>query len=480
MIFTVLTFVLKSMACTGILSAYYYLVLRNRNFHAFNRFYLLAIAVLGSVLPLMKWDIPYPAHASGSVIRVLNVVSRPFAEQEIARGTTHFVAVPLIAGVIYTLIAVAIFLPTMLSIYRLLKIKRNSRSSAINGIQLVHTQLPDAPFTFGNTVYWNDDIDTHSEPGISILAHEQVHIQQMHTADKLFFRMLTASLWFNPLLWLLQRELGMVHEFLADEGMPDNSGEMLATILLQQHLGAHYASIIQPFYCSPIKRRINMLNQNNRHERKLRMLLTVPVLAASALLFSFARTAAPSKPRQATTLLLDAGHGGNDAGAESKNGIKEKDLNLRIISELAHLAPEYGITTAMTRNDDNYISLNDRVKEVERQHAQLFLSLHVNQDVPGVPGRKGFEVNISQGNAQYENSRLLASAIAGELRYVHVSPEISQRGLHVLRSNPVPAVLIECGNIDSADDMAILQNDEKLEQLCRHILSGVVAYRNRK
>jgi N-acetylmuramoyl-L-alanine amidase len=142
---------------------------------------------------------------------------------------------------------------------------------------------------------------------------------------------------------------------------------------------------------------------------------------------------------------------------------------------MAKLAPEYNIEVVQTRKDMN-LSMEERRKMALSSSAQMFISIHVNKNATNEVLSKGYHVIINKRNTLYDASRTLASAILGQLSTSETA--LIEKNIGILKQHSVPAILIECGNIDDVHDLTTLQNDEQLEGMCRKILAGVVIYKN--
>jgi N-acetylmuramoyl-L-alanine amidase len=383
------------------------------------------------------------------------------------------------AALLYGAVAAALLIVAAIRVWQVVRLSRGYAITRHNGYRIVHTQLPQAPFTFGKTVFWNDSIDAGSHEGSLIMQHELVHVRQYHTADKLLLQVLTALCWFNPLLWYIGRELKEVHEFLADEqAAPD--ADAFARMVLTANSKGRFPMVTSHFFSSSIKRRLSMVTQQTpTAHRWLRKALMLPVLAVPLALFSFRVSYAPAVPlpaKGAITLVLDAAHGGKDMGAVSPDGYTEKELTLRICRKIASLAPSYHVGIVMTREGDTYPTLNDRVAMANAQKDALFLSVHVNKAIAGQPPQEGCEIIISEKSTQAAESRKLASAVSSMLTTDGIGTQLRQQGLHVLKANNHPAIAIECGTVESTADMQRLKDDARLEAMCRNILAGIVAY----
>jgi len=199
-------------------------------------------------------------------------------------------------------------------------------------------------------------------------------------------------------------------------------------------------------------------------------------------------------------VLIDPGHGGRDPGAPGISGAsKEKDLTLAMSQELADLLEQRGrVRVALTREDDKYLTLEQRAAIARHLHAGLFLSIHM--DSAPNPLAKGATVySLSDVASSEEAARFAASenrddtALSSEAddnvralladvalrEQMEDSAALAERMLqraagrielrprphqfaafHVLRRAETPAVLVEAGYISNADDEAKLMTKE--------------------
>lgn len=211
--------------------------------------------------------------------------------------------------------------------------------------------------------------------------------------------------------------------------------------------------------------------------RRARQLFVLPVIAASALLFSFSNPNTKAvRAEKTVTILLDAGHGGEDAGARNADGITEKDLNLAITNRIIKMAADYNVRVISIRPEDKYVTLPERVAKTNNTNADLLLSVHVNYEAEG----SRYQVIMDERNVMKGKSQKLASAINAQMQELGMKPEIYNKHLVILKDAKVPAVLLECGDITKPEDVDMVMNDRKLHSLCDRILTGIVAYANSK
>src|SRR5208337_987126 len=95
-------------------------------------------------------------------------------------------------------------------------------------------------------------------------------------------------------------------------------------------------------------------------------------------------------------IVVDAGHGGWDLGTVGRRGLLEKDLVLEIAQRLGKLLESrLGSEVILTRNDDNYIPLDERAEIANQSQADLFVSVHANySDLPSARGVETYYTNF--------------------------------------------------------------------------------------
>ena len=480
-----LVYLLKVIICSGILFAYYLLALKNRKLHSFNRFYLLAATLCSIVLPLLHFSLyRVGSMSSHTGIALLQVFNADSAEKTVNASAGSYMNAWLIARLTYLLGSIILFVFLLRRVVFIYQLKQRHKAVTMAGFDLVKVNSNSAPFSFFNTLYWKEGTPLDSTTGQIILQHELVHIRQKHTLDKLFMQLCLIVFWCNPIFWFMQRELSQLHEFIADEGaIRDGDTDAFARMLLQAHYANAFPDIVHSFFYSPVKRRLTMLSNTNRTKyAHLRRFMALPLLTGAIFLFSFTpkHEAVANRAEKLVTLVLDAGHGGKDNGAIHGEYGKEKDINLRITQRITELAGEYNIHVVLTRKGDEYPTLQQRVTLSNNIHADVFVSIHVN-DHRMDNDKNDYEMYISNQNSNFSNSRLLASAIAANLKGLGINMVLnSDKHLWVLSQNQAPAVLIECGEVNNAAEMTLLNDNKRLDAFCRQVLGGIVNFENNR
>jgi len=205
---------------------------------------------------------------------------------------------------------------------------------------------------------------------------------------------------------------------------------------------------------------------------------------------------APGRP----IVLIDPGHGGQDPGATAVSGdLAEKQLTLEFARALRDkLASDGRVRVALTRDDDRYLTLEERSALARRIGASLFVSIHMDS-APNPLARGATIYSLSEVASDAEAARLaqsankgsvLASVDDGSVRAIlsdlalrsqmTASADLAERvvrsssgrvtlrpqphrfaDFHVLRNSGVPAVLFEAGYISNVDDEAALRSPEQ-------------------
>jgi N-acetylmuramoyl-L-alanine amidase len=212
-------------------------------------------------------------------------------------------------------------------------------------------------------------------------------------------------------------------------------------------------------------------------------------------------------------VVIDPGHGGRDPGATSVSGqVHEKDLTLALAQELRDDLVKRGrVRVAMTRNDDRYLTLDERAAVARRLDAAMFVSLHMDS-APNPLARGATVYSLSDVASDEEAARLAASENAGAQTaasdgsvrsllsdlamegQMSASAELAKRLLnksagrfelrpnphqfaafHVLRRAGAPAILFEGGYISNADDEVLLRSHGQRAKIALALAQAIEA-----
>ncbi len=284
---SILLYLFQTILISGLFVGYYWVALRNKKFHYYNRFYLLTASVISLIAPLLNFDwfsIEEPVlYGSSEVLQfVLPLIKSTTTSSSFQYSWMDY------ALVISFLVTMALVIILFIQIMKIQILKKKSVVTPMDGFDFINTKEENAPFSFLNNLFWKESISLQDEGGQQIFIHEITHIQQKHTWDRIYCQIVASIFWVNPFNWIIQKELMTIHEFIADEEAVGNANvEIFAKMLLQAHYGNHFLNPTHQFFYSSIKRRIIMLTTSKSIKYSYaRRLMVLPILVISVGLVS--------------------------------------------------------------------------------------------------------------------------------------------------------------------------------------------------
>lgn len=516
---------LQVILCSGIMMGYYWLVLRNKRFHHYNRFYLLAIALLVWLVPLIKIQWQYQTVSQDlTMVQLLSVVadSNTRIEEAVTRSGFRW-SWEMAAWGVYLTVAAVLLGAMVIAFIRLYQLLKAHSCKNVGEVYLILTQAKGTPFSFFRYIFWNEEIDIRSEAGKQILQHELTHVKQKHSVDKIIIQLVLVAGWFNPFFWLLKKEMEMIHEFIADKkAVTDGDTAALAHMLLTAAYPRQQFAMTNPFFFSPIKRRLQML-ANNRNPRfsYLRRLVVLPLLAIVVVLFAFRskeqRAGGPisvatmmekvvdvvagNQPQRSVsvaniamldrtyTVVLIPGHGGENKGGVAADGTKESMLTLALAKAVKEMNRNENIRIILSRETDQTMPYTRAVELANQHHPDLVLLLHVNEFLVKQNSNRTKVQDPLSGirfyipDAASSNQSLLSRMLASEMAFTMTTLKSPVMGIRsnkttnfILNQLNSPSVLIETGFMSNPADLAKLQTESYRREMAASILNGVNEY----
>lgn len=181
------------------------------------------------------------------------------------------------------------------------------------------------------------------------------------------------------------------------------------------------------------------------------------------------------RPLKDITIVVDAGHGGSEAGAIGCCGDKEKDINLAIAKDLEQELVSRGANVVMTRREDFDVALQDRVKIATENNAAMLISIHAN----AIPDGSDPITNRGTSVYYYHNqAKPLAESILSSMttELCTQNDKVRQGSLALVRPTSAVSVLIEVAYIINPDDYALLTDKDFQARCAASIANGVEAY----
>ena len=179
-------------------------------------------------------------------------------------------------------------------------------------------------------------------------------------------------------------------------------------------------------------------------------------------------------PLSGKVIVLDPGHGGADAGAISPGGLREKELNLAVAARLKQKLEALGAEVLLTREDDRYLWLYDRVAIANRVGGAVLLSIHANNH----DNRKILGLEVWH-YPEREESAMLAKALADAVLArtgQHFRGIMSSKDFVIPREAEMPAVIFEMGFISNREEEKLLITEEFQDKIAEGLSQGLLDY----
>jgi N-acetylmuramoyl-L-alanine amidase len=167
-------------------------------------------------------------------------------------------------------------------------------------------------------------------------------------------------------------------------------------------------------------------------------------------------------------VVIDAGHGGSDPGAASVSSRREKEFTLSVANKVYELLKQVAsIRTYMTRTDDTYPTLEERVALANSVQADLFVSIHGNSYKPTISGTETYY--------EREESRAFAEVMHRHLIAATGLPDrgVRRENFKVVRETTMPAVLLEVGYLSNVHDEALMFSEPFQDKVAAAIVAGI-------
>tara|TARA_R110000787_G_scaffold113832_6_gene223201 strand:- start:6069 stop:7610 length:1542 start_codon:yes stop_codon:yes gene_type:complete len=255
----------------------YDLFLSKETFFTKNRWYLLSTPLVAFLLPFIKIPTIQKIVPQEFSIVLPEIILSPqsFIEQTETYQSINYFDLFFIAGFIIFLI---VFL---IKLFKIISLIRNNSLENKDSYKLILLPKSKKAFSFFNYIFLGNNISVSDRE--QIVAHEMIHCKQKHTYDLLYFEFLKIVMWFNPLLYIYQKRIAAVHEYITDaEVVKFNPKEMYVNKLINDLFDVENILFVNQFYKhSLIKKRIIMITkEKSKQIMQAKYLLLIPVLAS--------------------------------------------------------------------------------------------------------------------------------------------------------------------------------------------------------
>ncbi|RYU94130.1 M56 family metallopeptidase [Emticicia agri] len=291
-----LIYLLKVSACLAVFYGLYFFAFRKFTFHTLNRFYLLSTLCVGFLIPLISFETTKVVKATPvTIVENIPLASAPvyspayapdYDSQKIAtvkpekKTDWRFY---ILSG--YIMVAMVLLLFFCTKLFKIYQLSRKAVKAANLRIVQSDGQLTNA--SFFNLIFLNTNGLSANEKA-QIIAHECVHVRQLHSIDVLLVELCKIALWFNPIIYFYKKSLIEIHEFEADlNTIQQFDSKNYAQLLLKLGIN-HQVDLTNQFSLRPLSTRIQFIfRKRTGGVKKVFYMLGLPLLALG--IFSFAQ-----------------------------------------------------------------------------------------------------------------------------------------------------------------------------------------------
>lgn len=280
-----INYIIQMLLFQTLFLAVYDLFLQKETFFKWNRIYLLATPILSFIIPFLKLESFRKTVPQDYMVYLPEVVINP--QVYVEENTS--LEIIFAASTIIFYVGMGFF--TVLFLVRLTKIVKlihTSKSIKKDNYTLIVLDEKQAAFSFFNYIFINNHLLENQD--LQIIQHELIHCKHKHTIDLLYFEFLKIVLWFNPLVYVYQKRITLLHEYISDaEVVKETDKKTYFNKLLAETFNVENISFINQFFKhSLIKKRIVMITKEKSQKMKqLKYLLIAPLLLVMLLLSSF-------------------------------------------------------------------------------------------------------------------------------------------------------------------------------------------------
>ncbi len=273
-----LVYILKVSLSLVVLSLIYYSFFRNDTLNKLRRYFLLFIILFSIIFPFLQFD--FLPHETDTFIYQLNLAQVEVTP--VLSNTSDAVSLnfQLFFVNLLMIVCAMLFIRFIIQLVGVLSMIYKGKTIEKDGYKIVCINQAITPFSFFNRIFIRG-LDNDTDDLKLMIKHEQAHVRQKHSLDIIIAELFCIAFWWNPIAWLLRKEIKVNIEYLADNEVINNGIDMrqYQYLLLQTIQNNASIYIINDFNVSQLKKRITMIN---KHETSrifsIKYLLIIPIV----------------------------------------------------------------------------------------------------------------------------------------------------------------------------------------------------------
>jgi beta-lactamase regulating signal transducer with metallopeptidase domain len=275
-----LFYLLEANLYLAIFYCFFKIFLNKDTFYSLNRYYLIFSTIISFCIPFFKvgvWN-KETFNAVDNVIFTEQAINPSASIIQYQQSNDPIFTLNSLLFAVYLFVTLLLLFRLLKGFIHILKIKRLDKYRIENGVKIIYLKKSKSAFSFFNLLFIDPELENQS----TIIKHEMAHIKQGHSFDILFYEFIGVINWFNPAVYLIKKDIKLIHEYLADTVVIDSDMKKYdyAMFLIKQ--SANIESLLltnQIFSSSLLKQRISMLNQNKTAGWvRLKMLFVLPII----------------------------------------------------------------------------------------------------------------------------------------------------------------------------------------------------------
>lgn len=289
-------YIIEVLISSGLFLALYRWLLAGKVRYRICRAYIVGAMLLAAVIPLLDVPMYSPPPVPAAVERALVLVPEAMPESGIAPGegaadeipaapaATEAIVLKILAAA-YILISASSIALIVFNTIKIRRLRREARLTRIEDWTLAESEKIQTPFSFLRTVYMGFNYSPSERR--MILSHEASHVRHRHSYERLALSVLRSILWFNPFLWIAEKDLREVQEWEADRDVlkEGNDLTLYRTAIFKQLFG-YNPEISSGLNHSLTKKRFIMMTKTRPGRyATLRLAAALPLITATFLAF---------------------------------------------------------------------------------------------------------------------------------------------------------------------------------------------------
>ncbi len=458
-------YLLKASAIIVIFYTCYKVCLQRDTFFEQNRWFLLAGLILALFIPL----IVIPIYVETQPVDLNNLV---FVENASTTNAPQplFSFSALFNSVYFIGVLVFVFRFT-LQITSLLPLIMDGKKQKVGRYNYIKTTKDVSPFSFFNLIVYNpksfSDVELEQ-----ILTHEKAHVHQHHTLDVILSQLACIVFWFNPFIWLYNKDLKQNLEFIADKNAINNSNckKSYQYTLLKTSMPTHQLALTNNFYTSLIKKRIVMLHKSKSKKiNLLKYTLVIPVLALFLMSFNTKEVIIEKKLTSTNSNSFKELPVVNELSNALKPNTESQPIEKPVFNNLTSKTPERpssSLEVVITKDytDSDFEKLKTKfknegytlkVKGVKRNNQNEITSIKI--DVRSKSSNANYSVNTSDAIGPIKIS------IDDDGKNISIGNGHSKKDKHMVFVSKGDNKHVIKGSDDGSSVFVITDNDEDIE-----------------